>query len=94
VADGFQGHTQVVALFNYRHDGDKIAPDVRKSSLDHLAFEIPLKSFAAEKGRLEVSGLQVTQVEHGETHWRSMYFDDPEGNRVELVSYDKRVTIA
>ena len=92
VADGFQGHTQIVALFNYRCDGVKNTPDVKKSSLHHLAFEVPLKSFAAEKRRLEASGLEVTEVEHREIHWRSMYFDDPEGNQVELVSYDKRVT--
>ena len=91
VADGFRGHTQVVALFNYRAEGDRYAPDVRRSSLHHFAFEIPLRRFAAEKNRLEKLGLEVTEVEHGWVHWRSMYFDDPEGNEVELVSYDKRV---
>jgi catechol 2,3-dioxygenase len=91
VADGFEGHTQVVALFNYRHDSNKNAPDAGKSTLHHLAFEIPLRKFAAEKLRLERLGLKVAEVEHKEIHWRSMYFDDPEGNQVELVSYDKRV---
>jgi len=89
IANGFQGHTQVLALFDYRHDNGKNAPDSSRSTLHHLAFEIPLKTFAAERRRLEAAGLEVTEVEHREIHWRSMYFDDPEGNQVELVCYDK-----
>ena len=33
VADGYGGHTQVVALFDARHDGNKTIPDVKRTTL-------------------------------------------------------------
>lgn len=92
VADGFGGHTQVVALFNHEYDGHRNAPDAGKSTLHHVAFEIPLKSLAVERRRLEDAGLEISEEEHPEVHWRSIYFDDPEGNQIEFVSYDKTLT--
>ena len=92
VAEGFGGHTQVVALFNAMHDGDKNAPDIKKTTLHHIAFEIQLRDYAAERRRLEGLGLEVTEEEHPEVHWRSAYLHDPEGNLVEFVAYDERIS--
>jgi len=92
VAEGFQGHTQVVALFNYKHDRNKTPPDSRRSTLHHIAFEIPLRSLATEKRRLRNAGLEISEEEHPQVHWRSIYFDDPEGNQIEFVSYDRQLT--
>ncbi len=50
-----------------------------------------MRDFAAELARLEGLGLEVTTTEHAWVHWRSLYFADPEGNRVELVCYDASV---
>jgi catechol-2,3-dioxygenase len=91
IADGYEGHTQVIALFNYKYDGGKVRPDTKRTTLHHIAFSLQLKDFTSEKRRLERLGLNVTEEEHKEVHWRSMYFHDPEGNQVEFVSYDKRV---
>ena len=92
VAKGFEGHTQVVALFNYRYEGGKkSAPQIARTTLDHIAFNIRLRDFKSEKKRLQKLGLDIREELHPEVHWRSMYFHDPEGNTIELVSYDKRV---
>ncbi len=91
IAEGVEGHTQILALFDR-----SAAPGYRglsreQTSLDHLAFTISVRDFAAELARLEGLGLEVTTTEHAWVHWRSLYFADPEGNRVELVCYDASV---
>jgi catechol 2,3-dioxygenase len=91
VADGFEGHTQILALFDRREQPDYQSLDVRKSTIDHIAFAISLEDFETEKRRLEARGLQVDLAEHGWVRWRSLYVTDPEGNRVEFVCYDERV---
>lgn len=92
VCNGYGGHTQVVALFNYRYDGEwKESPKIAATTLEHTAFNIRLKDFKSEKVRLEKIGLEVSEELHPEVHWRSMYFHDPEGNKIEFVSFDKSV---
>jgi catechol-2,3-dioxygenase len=36
-------------------------------------------------------GAETTTFDHRWCHWRSIYVKDPEGNIVELVSYDESV---
>lgn len=91
VADGYNGHTQVLALFDRSADPGYRGIDAATSTVDHIAFEIALADFANEKSRLEALGLAVTTAEHGWVHWRSLYVHDPEGNEVELVCYDRSV---
>ena len=99
IAEGFGGHTQILALF------DRAAAPIRPgffpstfrgvdqsgSSLDHLAFEIDLSSIEAEHRRLESLGVEIRTVEFEWVHWRSLFFRDPEGNTVEFVAYDETV---
>ena len=68
---------------------DYLGTDAATSTIDHIAFEIPLTDFEREKKRLEGLGFQVETAEHAWVHWRSLYVTDPEGNQVELVCYDK-----
>jgi catechol-2,3-dioxygenase len=91
VAEGYEGHPQVVALFNHKEGGDGGKPNVRKTTLHHIAFSISLEDFAKEKKRLRGLGLKINEEHHREPHWRSMYFNDPDGNQVELVCYDSSV---
>ncbi|HAA75082.1 TPA: hypothetical protein DCE37_08190 [Candidatus Latescibacteria bacterium] len=86
IADGYAGHTVVLALF-YR-DADI---DVKRGSVDHIAFTIDLDSYESEKARLEGLGLEVSTSEHGWVQWRSIYVRDPEGNLVELVCFDPSI---
>ena len=91
IADGYGGHTQVLALFDRSQNPGYRGPDAATSTIDHIAFEIPLANFAYESKRLETLGLEVETTEHAWVHWRSLYVTDPEGNQVELVCYDESV---
>jgi catechol-2,3-dioxygenase len=91
IADGYGGHSQVLALFK-RSEHPAIVhqrPKARPST--HIAFEISLADFEGELKRLRALGLQVETGEHAWVDWRSLYLNDPEGNQVELVCYDGSV---
>jgi len=92
VADGYGGHTQILALFDRSTDEWRSEPDAKRSTVDHIAFTIDLADFAAERDRLNRAGLDVETRPHPWVHWRSLYFPDPEGNLVEFVCYDEAVT--
>jgi catechol-2,3-dioxygenase len=91
IADGYGGHTQVLALFDRAQSPGYRGTDAATSTIDHIAFEIALPDFADDRKRLEALGLQVQTAEHAWVRWRSLYVTDPEGNQVELVCYDGSV---
>ena len=93
IADGVDGHTQILALFD-RGDSEgypTFKPGLRTPPLDHLAFGIALSDFETEHQRLENLGLSVRTSIHEWVQWRSLYIDDPEGNQVEWVCYDPSI---
>jgi len=84
---GRSGHPQLLVIF------DRQAQlDIALSTLDHIAFEIPLEHFQAERERLQGQGLEVSErIWRGEYVWlggRSLFLDDPDGNNVELIARD------
>lgn len=91
IAEGFGGHTQILALFDRRQEAGYRGVEPATSTVDHFAFTILLMDFDGEKKRLEQLGLNVETAEHAWVHWRSLYVRDPEGNLVELVCYDESV---
>lgn len=91
IADGYGGHTQLLALFDRSQSPGYRGTDAVTSTIDHVAFEISLRDFVDEKKRLEGLGLQVETTQHAWAHWRSLYVTDPEGNQIELVCYDRSV---
>ena len=91
IAEGYAGHTQVLALFDRKDEAGYTGLNAAQTTVDHIAFNIDLSNFEAEKQRLEGLGLKVRTAEHEWVHWRSMYMFDPEGNEVELVCYDPSV---
>jgi catechol-2,3-dioxygenase len=91
IAEGYGGHTQVLALFDRSQSHGYRGTDAATSTIDHIAFEMPLADFAGELARLRGLGLQIETAEHAWMHWRSLYVSDPEGNQVELVCYDGSV---
>jgi catechol-2,3-dioxygenase len=91
IADGYGGHTQVLALFDRSQSVGHRGTNAATSTIDHIAFEIPLADFEEEKKRLMALGFQVETAEHTWVHWRSLYVADPEGNQVEMVCFDGRV---
>jgi len=91
IAEGYGGHTQILALFDRSRETGYRGVEPEKSTVDHFAFTIQLTAFAGEKKRLEQLGLNVKTANHAWVHWRSLYVTDPEGNIVELVCYDESV---
>ena len=91
IADGFAGHTQVLALFDRAAESDYRGLSRQQTTVDHFAFEIALSNYAREKARLESLGIAIETAEHGWIQWRSLYFRDPEGNQVEFVCFDATV---
>lgn len=91
IAEGHEGHTQVLALFDRRGNDGYIAPAPSTTTVDHLAFNISLSDFGSEKERLERLGISVTVADHGWVQWRSLYLVDPEGNTVEFVCFDEAI---
>jgi catechol-2,3-dioxygenase len=95
VAEGYDGHSQILALFNA---GDRVGLEPKSPELDperttlhHVALNISLADFDRERARLERLGIEVRATEHSWLHVRSLYFSDPEGNLLELVCYDESV---
>jgi catechol-2,3-dioxygenase len=86
IAEGYDGHTQVLGLFDR---SVRVGPE--HTTVDHIAFTIALGDYDSEKTRLEALGLEVDVKNHAWVKWRSLYFHDPEGNQVELVCYDERL---
>jgi catechol 2,3-dioxygenase-like lactoylglutathione lyase family enzyme len=89
LADGFAGHTAVLALFE-----DAAAEIVaggageRRSSLHHLALSLPRAEQAAAEAWFERRGLAYRVEEFAWIGWRGVFVEDPDGNTVELVAYD------
>lgn len=95
VAEGYGGHTQNLALFDASERSfiEAKSPELNeeKTTLHHIALNVALEDFESEKMRLEGLGLKVNATVHEWLHVRSMYFSDPEGNRLEFVAYDEMV---
>ena len=70
IADGYGGHTQVLALFDRSSSPGYRRLSAATSTVDHIAFEISLADYESEKARLESLGLTVMTAEHAWVHWR------------------------
>jgi catechol 2,3-dioxygenase-like lactoylglutathione lyase family enzyme len=96
VADGAQGHTQIIGLFSRAWPAsragkawDGCAP--RHSTLHHFAIEISLNDYAPTLAYLSEQGLDPNTAVHAWIGWRSIYVSDPDDNTVEFVCYDGSV---
>ena len=94
VADDFEGHPQLLAIFekskefsgprNIRQD-DAIAG---AGTLHHFAFALEREDFELEKVRLQALGIELQFEDFEQFGWHSMFLYDPDGNSVEFVCYD------
>ena len=91
IADGFAGHTVILALFDRSADPGDQPPSQPTTTLDHLAFTIDIVDFESERSRLESLGVPTRESTHAWVQWRSLYVDDPDGNTVEFVAYDPSI---
>ncbi|WP_171123091.1 MULTISPECIES: VOC family protein [unclassified Ruegeria] len=97
IAQGFGGHTQVLALFHQtaaprpslHPTGDQYPVTGGASALHHIALSLPFEEQDAVTRWYEQIG-QPNRVEQFDwIGWRGIFTEDPEGNTVELVAYDR-----
>jgi catechol 2,3-dioxygenase len=94
VADGVQGHTQIIGLFKCEWPASREGKswdgcEPRLSTLHHFAIEISLKDYENILGYLTDQGLNPNTSIHAWIGWRSIYVSDPDENTVEFVCYDR-----
>lgn len=87
-----RGHPQILALIDYRRHsfarGRFRGHEPTTSTFNHLAFEIPADRYEAERARLTERGLEPDARSLPGMSARSLFFDDPEGNQIELICPD------
>ena len=96
IAEGFGGHTQVLALFHHavapRPGLHPIGADRPVtgggSALHHIALSLPFEEQDAVLRWYDEIGQPYRIEEFGWIGWRGIFTEDPEGNTVELVAYD------
>jgi catechol 2,3-dioxygenase-like lactoylglutathione lyase family enzyme len=86
------GHPDMLVLIDAaRHpqaEGRFDAIDRRRSTLNHLAFEISEDEFDAARGRLKGLGLAPDLRKFDFLRAKALFFEDPEGNLLELICHD------
>ena len=73
-----------VALFQAQVESPDRAPE--STGLRHVAFMVGREDLAAVQERLREHGVEFRFEDHGNAH--SVYFSDPDGNVIELTSYN------
>jgi catechol 2,3-dioxygenase len=96
VADGVEGHTQVIGLFSRDRQASEDGQtwdgwNPRLSTLHHFAIEISLSEYENVLRYLRAQKLDPSTTVHDWIGWRSIYVVDPDDNTVEFVSYDESV---
>jgi catechol 2,3-dioxygenase len=96
VADGVEGHTQIIGLFKPDWPSNREGKlwegcRPRLSTLHHFAIEIPLQRYESVFGYLTAQGLRPNTQVHPWIGWRSIYVSDPDDNTVEFVCYDASI---
>jgi len=99
IAEGFEGHTQVLALFHHTaapwaglHPTGVGTPATGAgSSLHHIALSLPFKEQEAAMRWYDQIGQPYRVEQFGWIGWRGIFTEDPEGNTVELVAYDRSI---
>ncbi|MEM9318063.1 MAG: VOC family protein [Pseudomonadota bacterium] len=96
IAEGFGGHTAVLALFDKEYEARPgLHPTTTKppvtggaSALHHIALSLPYAEQPAAMEWYETHGITYRVEQFGWVGWRGIFVQDPEGNTVELVAFD------
>ncbi|UXX81576.1 VOC family protein [Roseovarius pelagicus] len=95
IAEGFGGHTAVLALFRNDTEGagqtraGEVAPATGPgSSLHDIAFSLPWEEQDAVIAWYETLGREYHVETFDWEGWRGVFTFDPDGNTVELVAKD------
>ena len=77
-----------VALFQAQVNTPERQPE--STGLRHVAFMVGRDDLAAAQTRLRERGVEFRFEDHGNAH--SIYFPDPDGNVIELTTYETLTT--
>ena len=95
IAEGFGGHTSVLALFcndmgrpEVHPTGTEPPETGARSSLHHIALSLPFEEQDAVMAWYDKLGQPYNVQDFRWIGWRGIFTTDPEGNTVELVAYD------
>ena len=77
-----------VALFQAQVETAERQPE--STGLRHVAFMVCRDDLAAAQTRLREHGVEFRFEDHGNAH--SIYFPDPDGNVIELTTYETLTT--
>jgi catechol 2,3-dioxygenase-like lactoylglutathione lyase family enzyme len=96
IAEGFGGHTSVLALFrpdagraDLHPQGSQPPATGAGSSLHHLALSLPFSEQDAAIKWYDANDVDYRVQVFEWIGWRGIFTTDPEGNTVELVAYDR-----
>lgn len=82
----FRCGVSVLLCFNPEDSGLKTSPPAHFGSGKlHFAFEIPASEYAAAKDHIASKGISITDEVTWRPGIRSFYFEDPEGNVLEIL---------
>lgn len=88
---GLHGHPQLLVLIDHqRHVFARArlaGHDVTRSTLNHLAFEIPTDGYEPWQRKLSSLGLEPQTSEFPNMNARALFIKDPEGNTLELICH-------
>lgn len=93
IAEGYGGHTCVLALFHKTAGGDRQHPigsappeTGARSSLHHIALTVEHGAQDALRTFLDEQGIAHRTEDFDWVGWRGVFITDPEGNTVEFVA--------
>jgi catechol-2,3-dioxygenase len=78
--------TTALALFPAREGAQAASSRADHIGMLHLAFRASREEFAAAQRELQARGISFNFQDHAISH--SIYFDDPDGNELEITTYD------
>lgn len=76
----------VLLLFNPEDSRKKKSPPAHfGGGKQHFAFEVPLSDYKKAKQEIKSKGIKITDEVVWESGKESFYFEDPEGNVLEII---------
>lgn len=82
----FRVGNQVLLCFNPETTkGETILPPHFAYGKQHIAFESSLEEYDFWKKKLEMARISITHEHHWKNQLHSFYFEDPDGNVLEIV---------
>lgn len=82
----FQAGTSVLLCFNPENSQNKKSPPAHFAfGKPHIAFEVKAEDYEKTKKEIKEKGIAITDTVRWKSGQESFYFEDPEGNVLEIV---------